>query len=580
MKKRLILFIFLLSSITYYLYARDMLDYDELVKLPASELIRNGDEYLKLNHTDTAMGYYIILAGKYNTDMNKSDKYLCAMACISAGEIYYEKENYSKAFELYFKGIRICEENDFGELLAQLYKDIGNIYSVFEDYQQAIDTYKKALEYAKSYGNTTMEIKLLMNLAGICCYGNLTEDAKMYYDEMMKFVGKDSLIEYFGYLNKALILTNEEKNDSAIICFEKSAEYANRVHLNPQYIASSYGELANLYEQIGQNDSALYYFHANAEFTEKNNLMYMLIVNLKALSRLYEEKGDYKKSLHYKNRYLIVSDSLLNMNEFNKMKNTQFVYEMDKNYQKIASLTADQQHKEIQIKTQKRILIIVSVSLFIFIILLIVVYIQKGKLHHAYKDLFSRNSEILQSEQQNKRLRIKYETRLAEERARRLQLEQNILEPSTKGTEDLKKEEAEEAEETKLYSANKLTNEQKENLLRDITRIMEETEEFCDSEFSLERLASLIGSNSRYVSQIINETYNKNFRTFVNEYRIKEARIRLMNTAEYENYTIKAIAESVGYKSHTNFIDIFKKITGITPSIYQKIAKEGKRVYD
>lgn len=580
MKKRLILFIFLLSSITYYLYARDMLDYDELVKLPASELIRNGDEYLKLNHTDTAMGYYIILAGKYNTDMNKSDKYLCAMACISAGEIYYEKENYSKAFELYFKGIRICEENDFGELLAQLYKDIGNIYSVFEDYQQAIDTYKKALEYARNYGNTTMEIKLLMNLAGICCYGNLTEDAKMYYDEMMKFVGKDSLIEYFGYLNKALILTNEEKNDSAIICFEKSAEYANRVHLDAQYIASSYGELANLYEQIGRNDSALYYFHANAEFTEKNNLMYMLIVNLKALSRLYEEKGDYKKSLHYKNRYLIVSDSLLNMNEFNKMKNTQFVYEMDKNYQKIAYLTADQQHKEIQIKTQKRILIIVSVSLFIFIILLIVVYIQKGKLHHAYKDLFSRNSEILQSEQQNKRLRIKYETRLAEERARHLQLEQNTLKPDVKGMEDLKKEEAEEAEETKLYSANKLTNEQKENLLRDITRIMEETEEFCDSEFSLERLASLIGSNSRYVSQIINETYNKNFRTFVNEYRIKEARIRLMNTAEYGNYTIKAIAESVGYKSHTNFIDIFKKITGITPSIYQKIAKEGKRVYD
>ena len=207
--------------------------------------------------------------------------------------------------------------------------------------------------------------------------------------------------------------------------------------MNPQYIASSYGELANLYEQIGQNDSALYYFHANAEFTEKNNLMYMLIVNLKALSRLYEEKGDYKKSLHYKNRYLIVSDSLLNMNEFNKMKNTQFVYEMDKNYQKIASLTADQQHKEIQIKTQKRILIIVSVSLFIFIILLIVVYIQKGKLHHAYKDLFSRNSEILQSEQQNKRLRIKYETRLAEERARRLQLEQNTLKPVFNEIEDL-----------------------------------------------------------------------------------------------------------------------------------------------
>ena len=46
-----------------------------------------------------------------------------------------------------------------------------------------------------------------------------------------------------------------------------------------------------------------------------------------------------------------------------------------------------------------------------------------------------------------------------------------------------------------------------------------------------------------------------------------------MDTNRYGNYTIKAIAESVGYKSPTNFISAFKNITGITPSVYQKIAK-------
>ena len=87
-------------------------------------------------------------------------------------------------------------------------------------------------------------------------------------------------------------------------------------------------------------------------------------------------------------------------------------------------------------------------------------------------------------------------------------------------------------------------------------------------------LAGLVESNSRYVSQVINDTYGKNFRAYLNEYRIREARLRLMDTAAYGHYTIKAIAESVGYKSHTNFINIFKDITGITPSIYQRIAKE------
>ena len=47
-----------------------------------------------------------------------------------------------------------------------------------------------------------------------------------------------------------------------------------------------------------------------------------------------------------------------------------------------------------------------------------------------------------------------------------------------------------------------------------------------------------------------------------------------MDTAKYGNYTIQAIAESVGYKSHSSFIKVFRKITGIPPSIYQKMARE------
>ena len=96
-------------------------------------------------------------------------------------------------------------------------------------------------------------------------------------------------------------------------------------------------------------------------------------------------------------------------------------------------------------------------------------------------------------------------------------------------------------------------------------------------EFSLEDMARLVGSNTRYVSQTINETFGKNFRTFINDYRIEEAGLRLIDNERYGNYTIKAIAESVGYKSHTNFIEIFKKSTGMTPSTYRKIAMEHKK---
>lgn len=575
MSKRIILLsnILLLLFIGLPLFADDMLNYVELAKLSASDLLQHGDVHMKLNHTDTAMGYYIILAGKYNTAMDKSDKYLCAMACNSAAQIYFQKENYSKAFELYLKGLQISEENSLKDLLAEFYKNIGNVYSVFQDNQQAVSCYKKGLEYAQKTNNTKIEVRLLVNLSAICCYIDSTEKAKVYYDEMMKFAAKDSLIEYFGHLNKALILANEKKYEAAIKSYRQSAAYATKMHLEPRFTGSAYGELAKLYEQIGQTDSAIHYFRLNIDHSAEHNIMYMLLESLKALAAIYEKQGDKTNTLLYKSRYLTVSDSLFSMNEFNKMKNAQFIYEMDKNYQKISSLTIDKELKETQIKTQRNFIFIISASLLIFIVMLIMVRARNRKLNSAYKDLYNRNTELLKFEQKNKNQRIEYIEKLKEEQEKYALLEQKFKENTPSKNTNTEPNNIEEKKEVKIYSTNKLTLDQKEKILLAIMDVIENTQELYDCDFSIERLAECIGSNSRYVSTVINETYNKNFRTFANEYRIKEAQRRLMNTTQYGNYTIKAIAESVGYKSPTSFITAFKSITGITPSIYQKIAK-------
>lgn len=71
---------------------------------------------------------------------------------------------------------------------------------------------------------------------------------------------------------------------------------------------------------------------------------------------------------------------------------------------------------------------------------------------------------------------------------------------------------------------------------------------------------------------MINDTFKKNFRTFVNEYRISEAAKRLADNERFGMLTIRSIGEDIGFKSYSNFIDTFKKITGMAPSEYRKIA--------
>ncbi len=107
-----------------------------------------------------------------------------------------------------------------------------------------------------------------------------------------------------------------------------------------------------------------------------------------------------------------------------------------------------------------------------------------------------------------------------------------------------------------------------------IVRVMEDEQVFCNADFSQAMLAKLCESNTNYVSQTINNCFGKNFRTFVNEYRIKVAMKRILDTEHYGNYSIHGIAESVGFKSDSNFISAFKRVTGMPPSLYQKMSRK------
>ena len=93
-----------------------------------------------------------------------------------------------------------------------------------------------------------------------------------------------------------------------------------------------------------------------------------------------------------------------------------------------------------------------------------------------------------------------------------------------------------------------------------------------DPTFNLNKLAKIVDSNTKYVSAILNESSGKSFKTLLNENRIQEVCRRLSDEENYGCYTIAAIANSVGYNSMNNFITVFKRLVGMTPSRYRQIS--------
>lgn len=117
------------------------------------------------------------------------------------------------------------------------------------------------------------------------------------------------------------------------------------------------------------------------------------------------------------------------------------------------------------------------------------------------------------------------------------------------------------------YMKSKIKNLDIDVIIKRMKEIMELEKAFADEDFSLKTLSRDLGITPQQLSQILNEKLEKNFNTFLNEYRINEARKLLI---EEPARSINSIANAVGFNSNTSFTLAFTKHEGISPSKYRK----------
>ncbi len=112
-----------------------------------------------------------------------------------------------------------------------------------------------------------------------------------------------------------------------------------------------------------------------------------------------------------------------------------------------------------------------------------------------------------------------------------------------------------------------------QNIVSDIRVKLEKFEqenEFLDRSISLNKLAIIVGTNSNYLSKIINHYKNQNFSSYLNQLRIQYAIQKIKEDTQFRKYDIKSIAQEVGFNSAESFSKAFYKQTGIYPSYFIK----------
>ena len=293
-------------------------------------------------------------------------------------------------------------------------------------------------------------------------------------------------------------------------------------------LSNTYLNLAQSYDKINNKNEALKYLHkTDSLFQKTGNYYKSQKPAYKYLISHYKGQNNYPKQLEYINKYIKV-DSVLNARDKNIHKN------LTENYD-IPNLLAERKNIENRLKvrlstTQKWIIFI---SLFAIILSLAFEYQLKKK--KLYKQRFN---NLIASSQNQKTISLKATSK--KESSIPIEVINTVL---------------------KFLS------------------VFENNHEYILHNVTLSNLAKKFKTNTKYLSQIINQHKGKSFNNYINELRINYSIEKLKTNLKFRKYSINAIAEEVGFNTSESFSKAFYKNTGIKPSYFIKELEKNSSSY-
>lgn len=528
------LLVALLANITAFASEIDHKQiYNALEPLSSRQLLDKGYSLLgQHDKADSALMCYTIVANRYydgDHSTEGTDHAIVAMENI--GNIYMTRFfDYRKAYEYLIQAEQLAESKAQSKHLAYIYLSLCNVWKMSmltsgKQHDKYVSTLRKAFSHATASGDADIAATTLVALCDEAVYASsridITKEATRYSQQSKGT--KTPLGRYALCFAQATRQAQDHQYTEAAQTFALSVDL----------IGTGVG--AERYDYISRTNQAYMLFMAGqkAEATDslkrllhkataENNRDYMMSITY-LLHDMYARMGQTDLAEHYQLSYLRQKDSLAYHNNLSEISDVETSAKLSQTNREMAQL-AHRHH------VQTIITVFVGIIAVILLVAIVMILHAYHQLRYSHRMLYRKNEALLRRDTQ----------------------------------------------ETK-YKQSRLDDDNKTQILERITDVLEHNEEIYDSNFCLNRMAELIGATYKEVSQVVNEKYGGNFNTMLNEYRIKEACQRLGDADHYGHLTIEAIAQSVGFKSRTGFATLFKRFTGMTPSVYQKMALTDKK---
>lgn len=519
---------------------------------------------------DSALVCYNVIANRYYDGIkSREDAEMTVRAMNNLAILYYDYVyDYTKAFEYLNSALDIAHKYNLDELYVRVNLNLNNLYVTCNILRNNLNGDKEVIKLFKKSYHSARKVSdwqaMTMIVCDMCDYAmsyNFTEDIRGEVKDYLSLaIPQNAMLrEYSLTLCKGFMAYSEKDYLQADKYFAQLEGLSGKMRSPYAALLSAYSIRAVTAYHLKRFDECEKLLLKAVEEAQAVNNQPMLAVTYDRLYRLNRLRGNKVNADKYRILYLETKEALLDNGKLERMSDTRFINQLNK---------ANEEVRQLHVKRQQqlRMIAILSIGTGIVLALLILLLIMYRRLKKNHLSLYLRTKEILRQDEQ-----LRTERQDMENNIRRMQLKAESRRTTGKESPD-ETEERTQSEKQQKRKEKTTDSESLTAIYKKILTVMDSTEELYNSDFTIQRLADMVGERYWNVSQAINEMYGDNFKALLNSYRIKEACRRLDGSPTYENYTIGGIAESLGFKSRSNFVATFKKNIGMTPSEYHNIA--------
>lgn len=534
---RIILLIVLLSEISMQASATDKKASRQLLKMTSDELIQRGRAS---QNPEEALICFSIVIERIPSPSGPEEGLLAARALNNCGHLYFHVfGEYSRSYSYFSKALATALKFDIAEPAVIAYLNLGNLYLTYANrHSSASET-----ATARRYYCDGMELALkehfyelaVLNFTNLCAIELDDLSPRRLPADMQRFAATaipdstNGLAYAMGMYNGIRAALAGDLSGAR----EKMRRASTRIdarYSRERYEYAYYEFMARTFRQEERWDSVLYYNREIEELALRHTMPDVRPDNFLDISEALGHLGDSAGMDAYRVKYLHAKDSLLSIGHLNEVGNMRLLDRIDSSTQELKAMQRSQEN-------ERRLLFAALAAIAVITLIAAILITANRRLRQKNEALYNSNQSLLESEDKRRRTTLQ----------------------------------------TKTSGDNLLDEKQQYEIIRKIEATLDKPELFCSPDFSLNDLVKACGSNTRYVSHVINDHYGHSFSQLLSDSRVKEACRRIDNDPAFTRLTVEAISAEIGFKSRVSFLTNFKRVTGLTPSQYIAIARKRRK---